>query len=162
MAKSIARSVFSDPAFFLAYGFGAGLAPQAPGTVGSVVGMFLFVPMLFLPIGVQLFVVAAALLLGISFTGLVAQQLNTVDPDGIVFDEFVGVWIAMLWLPGWYWLPIAFCLFRLFDILKPWPVSAAERRLAGGAGIMMDDVVAGLLSLGVLQGMHYVYSVVQI
>ena len=84
-----------------------------------------------------------------------AEELNIKDPGGIVWDEFVGMWIALLWLPGLFWLPVAFVLFRFFDILKPWPVSLADRSLTGGFGIMVDDVLAGILALVTLQTAAY-------
>jgi len=74
------------------------------------------------------------------------------DPSSIVWDEFVGMWIALFMLPtGWYWLIAAFVLFRIFDIWKPWPIGWLDINLKGGAGIMLDDVAAGLISLGIIQ-----------
>jgi phosphatidylglycerophosphatase A len=74
------------------------------------------------------------------------------DPACIVFDEFVGVWIALFMLPaGWLWVVMGFAAFRFFDILKPWPVGWLDRNLAGGWGIMLDDVAAGLMSLVLVQ-----------
>ena len=76
------------------------------------------------------------------------------DPACIVFDEFVGVWVTLFMLPvGWYWPFIGFILFRLFDILKPWPVSWLDQRLPGGWGIMLDDVAAGFFSLIIIQAL---------
>ena len=78
------------------------------------------------------------------------------DPASIVWDEFVGLWIALFLLPaGWYWLVFGFGLFRFFDILKPWPIGWLDKNLKGGLGIMMDDVAAGLLSLIILQATAY-------
>ncbi len=152
-----ARTVFTRPTYLIAYGFGTGLVPRAPGTAGSLFGLLLFLPVLILPLLLQLAFILAALLLGIHITGKVAAELNLKDPGGIVWDEFVGMWIVMLWLPSWWWLPVAFLLFRFFDILKPWPVSLADKSLKGGPGIMLDDVLAGLLSLGVLQALHWAF-----
>ena len=145
------KTVLTDPEMLLMTGFGAGLVPKAPGTVGSLVGALLFFPALFLPIYVQLGIIVIALGLGIVFSQRVADELEIKDPAMVVWDEFVGMWIAMLWLPGLPWLPIALVVFRLFDIVKPWPVSWADRELDGGLGIMIDDVIAGLMTLAVLQ-----------
>lgn len=145
------KSVYSDPELLLMTGFGSGLSPRAPGTVGSLVGLVLFLPLLTLPILVQIGVVVAGLIIGIFWSQRVAQALSIKDPGIIVWDEFVGMWIAMLWIPGLYWLPLAFVVFRLFDILKPWPVGWADRELEGGLGIMVDDVLAGLLTLSFIQ-----------
>ena len=132
-------------------GFGSGLSPRAPGTVGSLVGLVLFLPLLTVPMLVQIAVVVAGLIIGIFWSQRVAQALSIKDPGIIVWDEFVGMWIAMLWIPGLYWLPVAFVVFRLLDILKPWPVGWADRELEGGLGIMVDDVLAGLLTLSFIQ-----------
>ena len=145
------KTVFSDPEVFLMTGFGTGLSPKAPGTVGSLFGLFLFIPILSFPIYFQLLIIALALTLGILLSQRVADELGVKDPAVIVWDEFVGIWISMLWLPGLLWLPFAFFIFRLFDVLKPWPVSWVDRRLDGGLGIMLDDVIAGLMTLAVLQ-----------
>ena len=96
-------------------------------------------------------VVVAGLIIGVFWSQRVAQALSIKDPGIIVWDEFVGMWIAMLWIPGLYWLPVAFVVFRLFDIFKPWPVGWADRELEGGLGIMVDDVLAGLLTLSFIQ-----------
>ena len=145
------KTVISDPKFLLMTGFGAGLAPKAPGTVGSLVGLFLFIPVLSLPIYFQLSIIFISLGLGIVLSERVADDLEIKDPAIVVWDEFVGIWIAMLWLPDMLWLPLAIVFFRLFDIIKPWPVSWADRELDGGLGIMVDDVIAGLMTLAVLQ-----------
>lgn len=149
--------VISDPWLLLATGFGSGLAPRAPGTAGSVVGLLLFIPALYLPVYVQLGLVIVAAGTGIRICGQAARVLGVKDPAIIVWDEFVGMWISLLLLPSLLWLPVAFILFRLFDIAKPWPVSWADTHLEGGPGIMMDDVIAGVLALGSLQLLHFVY-----
>lgn len=158
MSNPSARDVFGNPWFLLAYGFGSGLAPKAPGTAGSLLGLLLFVPLLQLPLIAQCGVIIAGLLLGIPLTGKVARETGIKDPSGIVWDEFVGMWIVLLWLPSIWWLPVAFLLFRVFDILKPWPISLADRELDGGLGIMLDDVIAGLMALGCLQGLAVAWS----
>ena len=150
MSVSLKR-VYSDPGLLLMTGFGSGLSPRVPGTVGSLVGLVLFLPLLTVPILVQIAVVVAGLIIGIFLSQRVAEALSIKDPGIIVWDEFVGMWIAMLWIPGLYWLPVAFVVFRLFDILKPWPVGWADRELEGGLGIMVDDVLAGLLTLSFIQ-----------
>ncbi|MBT4161410.1 MAG: phosphatidylglycerophosphatase A [Gammaproteobacteria bacterium] len=152
-----ARQVFTRPDYFIACGFGSGLVPRAPGTAGSALGLVLFLPAIGLPIVVQIGLVVMGLVFGIYISNRVAAEIGTKDPAAIVWDEFIGMWIAMLWLPDLYWLPVAFVLFRLFDIVKPWPVSWADRDLEGGLGIMLDDVIAGLLALGSLQLLFYAY-----
>ena len=143
--------LIANPFYLIAYGFGSGLSPRAPGTAGSLLALFVFLPMLAFPILVQIGVIVIGLVAGIYITGRVADELNLKDPGGIVWDEFIGMWIVLLWLPSVWWLVPAFVLFRLFDIFKPWPVSLADRGLSGGLGIMLDDVIAGIYALICLQ-----------
>lgn len=151
----VREKVFSRPDYFLAFGLGSGLSPKAPGTAGSIVGLLLFMPILLLPVYVQLAFVIAGFVFGCWLCERVAEDMSVKDPGGIVWDEFVGMWIVMLWLPNWYWLIVAFVLFRFFDILKPWPVSLADKSLDGGLGIMVDDLLAGLYALGILQAIAW-------
>ena len=156
--KVTLKTVFSRPSFLMAYGFGSGLVPKAPGTAGSALALLAFIPLLATPIIVQITIIVAGLVAGIVITGRVADELELKDPGAIVWDEFIGMWIVMLWLPSIWWLLPAFVLFRFFDILKPWPVSLADRQLSGGLGIMLDDVVAGLYGLASLQLCHYLWQ----
>ena len=155
--KATYQTVFTRPFYFIAYGFGTGLVPRAPGTAGSLLAVFVFLPLLAFPLPVQIGVIIAGLIAGIYITDRVADELQLKDPSAIVWDEFIGMWIVLLWLPSVWWVAPAFALFRLFDILKPWPVSLADRELSGGLGIMMDDVLAGVYALLVLQLCHFVW-----
>ncbi|MDA9064461.1 phosphatidylglycerophosphatase A [Pseudomonadales bacterium] len=142
----------TNPWHLLATGFGSGLVPKAPGTMGSVLALLLWIPLQELPVMVYGLFVLACIPFGIWLCGRVAVEMQVKDPACIVFDEFVGVWVALFMLPvGWYWPVIGFILFRLFDIFKPWPVSWLDQKLPGGWGIMLDDVAAGLFSLIILQ-----------
>jgi phosphatidylglycerophosphatase A len=152
------KQVFTRPDFLLAFGFGSGLVPRAPGTAGSVVGLLLFIPALSLPLWVQLAMIVVGFIVGVFVSGRVADELELKDPAGIVWDEVIGMWITMLWLPSLYWAPVAFVLFRFFDIAKPWPVSVADREVAGGLGIMLDDVAAALYALAGVQLLYFLYG----
>ncbi len=146
------RKVLSDPYYFMAYGFGSGLSPRAPGTVGSLAAVPVYLLLSSLPVWAYLTAVVIALAVGIVVCDRVSRDLAIKDPASVVWDEFVGLWITLLMLPeGWYWLPAGFLIFRFFDILKPWPVSYLDRELKGGAGIMLDDVAAGLMGFATLQ-----------
>lgn len=131
----------------------AGLAPWAPGTWGSALGCIL-APWLFLPLGfgARLALLALVFALGGLAAGRAEKILGQRDPGQVVIDELLGVWIALLPFaaPGFWIIFSAFVLFRIFDIIKPWPVSASEYWLPGGFGVMLDDAVAGLLALGSL------------
>jgi phosphatidylglycerophosphatase A len=155
MSNLTARQVFTHPVHFLAYGFGAGLSPKAPGTMGTLVAVPLCVLlMLYTNSTVYLIVLAAALVVGIFICGYTARKMGIDDPKGVVWDEIVGYLITMLGLPvSWVWFLAGFLMFRLFDIWKPWPIRWADRHIKGGFGIMFDDVIAAvfacvLLNLG--------------
>jgi phosphatidylglycerophosphatase A len=138
---------------WLAFGLGSGLAPKAPGTWGTLAAVPLYLLMSPLPIGVYLAVVAALFALGIWVCGETARDLGLDDPSAIVWDEWVGLLVTLALAPdGWGWLLVGFGLFRLFDIVKPWPIRFLDRSVHGGLGIMIDDLVAGLMAWLVLQG----------
>ena len=144
-------TVFTDPVHFFAFGFGAGLAPVAPGTFGTVVGVLIglgLTPLGFVP---RLLLVAGICVVGVWLCGESARRLGEHDHPGIVWDEIAGYLLAMLAAPpGWPWILAGFCLFRLFDIWKPWPIRDLDHSLGGGIGIMLDDLVAGAYAAVVL------------
>ncbi len=141
------------PRALLAFGFGSGLSPIMPGTCGTLAAVPFFLLLAQLPIYAYLAVVVLAFVVGIHLCGKTAQEMELEDPGGIVWDEFVGLWIALIGAPaGWHWLVLGFVLFRVFDMLKPWPISLADKHLKGGFGIMFDDVLAGIAAWACLQG----------
>jgi len=144
--------IWRNPVLLLAFGFGSGLSPKAPGTAGSLAALPVGILLLCLPVWAHAALVLLGLVLGIYLCGHAARLLGVHDHPGIVWDEFVGLWLAMLWLPaGWPWWLAAFALFRFFDIAKPWPIRWLDRQVHGGFGIMVDDVLAGIFAWGVLQ-----------
>ena len=146
-----ARTVFTDPVNFLAFGFGTGLAPVAPGTAGSLPGVLLFWLTLDLGLYVQLTVAAVLVVAGVWICGESARRIGVHDHGGIVWDEIAGMYLTLLAAPltpiGWL---AAFVLFRVMDIVKPWPIRDLDHRLGGGVGIMLDDLVAALYAAVVL------------
>lgn len=143
--------VWSNFWHFLAFGFGTGLARKAPGTWGTLAGL-VFVPLLQLvSLPLALTVIVAASIFGVWLCGKVADDLGVHDHGGIVWDEIVGIWITLVLLPAhWGWWLAGFVAFRFFDILKPWPIRVLDRRLGGGLGIMLDDILAGICAALVL------------
>lgn len=136
---------------WLAFGLGTGTAPRAPGTVGTAAAL------LFLPVfgmmswPVQIAWVVLTGLVGIWLCDRTARDLKVHDHPGIVWDEFVGLWIVFIAVPlTWCNILLGFLLFRFFDVLKPWPISWLDRRVKGGFGIMVDDVLAGLMALALM------------
>ena len=142
-----------DPAVLLACGLGSGFLPRAPGTWGSALAVVLWWWLLAdLNVVVQLGVIGIVFVFGTLLVARVQRTQGVTDDGALVIDEFVGQWIVLLGLAAEPLLMLAaFGLFRLFDILKPWPIRAAERGIGGALGVMVDDVLAGLLGLAVLQ-----------
>ena len=144
MPTLTARQVFTNPVHFVAYGFGAGLSPKAPGTAGTVAAIPLYLLLMSLagPWAYGVFT-AVAFFAGIYICGYTAARLQADDPGPVVWDEVVGYLITMAFLPfGVWWMLAGFLLFRLFDIWKPWPIRWLDRHVKGGLGIMLDDVAA--------------------
>ena len=143
--KNLARRVLTDPVHILAFGFGTGLAPFAPGTVGSLLGVALAWLTLDLGLLLQIGIAAAIFTVGIWICGESARRLGIHDHGGIVWDEVAGMYVTLLVAPltisAWI---LGFLLFRAFDIVKPWPIRDLDHRLGGGLGIMLDDLVAAL------------------
>ena len=140
-----------DPVHLLAFGFGSGAASRAPGTWGSLAAIPLWLTIAWLPFAAYWAVIVVAFVVGIWLCGKTATDLKVHDHGGIVWDEFVGMWIALALIPdNIYGVLMAFALFRFFDVVKPWPISWIDRRAPGGLGIMVDDVVAGFMALGCL------------
>lgn len=141
-----ALQILKNPVHFLAFGFGAGLAPKAPGTAGTLVAVPLYVALVsFLDFYLYLGVVIVAFAVGIYLCAKTASDLGVHDHGGIVWDEFVGFWVTMILVPlTWYWLVAGFLFFRVFDIVKPFPIGWLDRKVHGGLGIMLDDLIAGI------------------
>ncbi len=150
--KRISPRLLLNPVHLLSLGFGSGLAPLAPGTAGTLVAIPLYLLAEPLPLPAYLLLVMVMLLVGIGLCSHTSRTLGVHDHGGIVWDEIVGYFITMIAAPaGWGWLVAGFLLFRLFDIWKPWPINLLDKRISGGTGIMLDDVVAGIYALLVMQ-----------
>ncbi len=148
------RVLLRKPAGWIALGFGSGLSPVAPGTAGSLAALLPWFALRELTLPAFALALISAFAIGVWACDWAVQRLQIADPGAIVWDEFVGQWLALaplIWIPrGWVWIIAGFILFRIFDILKPWPVSWADRQLGGGFGVMVDDVVAGTYAAVVL------------
>jgi phosphatidylglycerophosphatase A len=146
------KTVLTNPIHFLAFGFGSGLAPFAPGTFGTLAAIPLYLLMTHVSLPLYLMVTLFSILFGFWLCGRSSEMLGVHDHSGIVWDEFAGFFITMIAAPqGWQWIVLGFALFRLFDIWKPWPIGIIDKKMQGGVGIMMDDVIAGVYALIVLQ-----------
>ena len=145
---NLTRKVLTDPVNFVAFGFGTGLAPVAPGTFGSLPGVLLAWLTLDMGIYFQLGIAAALFVSGVWICGASARRIGVHDHGGIVWDEICGMYVTLLLAPPTLiGFALGFGLFRLFDIAKPWPIRDLDHRLGGGLGIMLDDLVAALYAL---------------
>jgi phosphatidylglycerophosphatase A len=145
-----------DPGHLLALGFGSGLAPYAPGTFGSVVGVVAYPALQALgPWGYWL-AVLGLFVAGVPLCARTATALDTADHPAIVWDEVVGMLVTLGFAAdGWPALLVGFVLFRMLDIVKPWPIRWLDRRVGGGIGIMLDDLAAGVAAGLVLVLINY-------
>ena len=145
---------FKDPIHWLAFGLGSGLSPKAPGTFGTLAALPIYWFLLKdLPPFAFLLVLLVSFVAGVYFCGKTAKDLSVHDHGGIVWDEFVGMWLTLFLAPaGLGWMVLGFVLFRVFDIIKPWPIKWFDQHVHGGFGIMLDDVIAGVFAWLCLQG----------
>jgi len=156
MTNLAPKSVWRNPIHFLAFGCGSGAAKKAPGTFGTLAAVPLYLLIQPLSDSTYGWLLLATFLFGVYLCDKTSKDLGVHDHPGIVWDEFVGYWITMWLAPtGWLYILLGFVLFRLFDIWKPWPISWVDKKVHGGFGIMLDDVLAGAFALAGLQGLVY-------
>ena len=156
MIANLRQQVLHSPVLWLAFGFGSGLSPKAPGTMGTLAAIPLYLLLAKLPLMGYALVVLVSFIVGCWLCGEAAKRLGIHDFGSIVWDEFVGYWITMFAAPaGWLWIAVGFVLFRVFDIWKPWPIRVADQQVHGGLGIMLDDVLAGIYAGLALQALAY-------
>ncbi len=149
--KKLYQAALTTPAGFLAFGFGAGLSPWAPGTVGTMVAIPIALLLQPHPILLQLGLILLLFVLGIYVCAQTSRRLGVHDHGGIVWDEIVGYLLCATAAPDTVTgLVLAFVLFRVFDIFKPWPIRSVERKLTGGFGIMADDIIAAAYTAAIL------------
>ena len=148
------KAILANPIHLVAFGFGAGLSPKAPGSVGTIVAVLIYLVLPSMPPIIYAGLVLLSFFFGIWICGKTAEDLGVHDHGGIVWDEFVGYWITMFMAPsGLFWVLLGFVFFRLLDIFKPWPIKWADKELAGGLGIMLDDVLAGIMAALCIQAL---------
>ena len=141
------RVSLKNPVHFLALGFGSGLIPFMPGTFGSLAALPLLIPFLYLPPVTLLIAAVLASAIGIYLCGKTADDMQVHDHGSIVWDEVAGILLTFLWVPLSLWtVVVGFLLFRFFDIVKPWPIGPVDKYVSGGLGIMLDDIIAGLMA----------------
>ncbi len=154
------KKVWKTPVYCLAFGFGSGLSPIAPGTFGTIAAVPIYcVFALLFNAKAYLVLTLIAFLIGIPICGKVSRDLGVHDHSGIVWDEVVGYLLTMFLVPfHWIWMLVGFLLFRLFDIWKPYPIKWIDKRVGGGFGIMLDDVLAAVPAFFMLQILSHLYT----
>ncbi len=154
--------ITASPARFIAFGFGSGLSPKAPGTAGSVVGVALYYLLfLFLSSTVVITLLLLFFALGVWACDKTGRDLGVADYGGMVWDEIVAMMLVLVFTPfGLIWSAIAFALFRLFDIWKPFPIGFLEKKFKGGFGVMIDDAMAAIYAIAVIALLIYFFPLV--
>ena len=147
-SKKIPASYLKNPVHLISLGYGSGLSPKAPGTMGTLAAIPLYLLLATLDLQWYLLFTLLLTLSGVWFCAYTSAALEVHDHPGIVIDEFAGFLITMIAVPfNLYTVILGFMLFRLFDIVKPWPISWLDRKVHGGLGIMLDDILAGMFAL---------------
>ena len=145
--KINSTTVFKYPSFFISTGFGIGLAPIAPGTFGSILGIvfFLLITPLYLSTFWMVIVLVAIFIISQISISLTLKRIDETDPQEVVIDEILGMMMTLTVIPlDPKWFLAAFVIFRVADIIKPWPASYIDKNMKGGLGVMLDDVIAGI------------------
>lgn len=156
---TLVNRVWQDPIYFIAFGFGSGLMPIAPGTWGTLAAIPIFCLLLNCHWSVYLALTALAFILGVWVANKVSSELGLHDYKGIVWDEVVGYLLTMFMAPkGFVWMIVGFILFRIFDIWKPQPIRYIDQKVPGGMGIMLDDVLAAVPAWLILQLMAWSFA----
>jgi phosphatidylglycerophosphatase A len=157
MNSPLKRIKLNNPWHLLATGFGSGLAPIIPGTMGTLASVPFYWLLVQLPTTVYFGMVILAAIIGVKICQVTSDDMQVHDHGSIVWDEFVGFWITMSVVPwfgvafdDWRFILTGFVLFRFFDMVKPWPIGWLDRRVEGGVGIMVDDIVAGGMAAAAL------------
>ncbi|WP_045387351.1 phosphatidylglycerophosphatase A [Vibrio rotiferianus] len=153
MTNPLSLISLKNPWHLLATGFGSGLSPVVPGTMGTLASIPLFLLLAQLPFSLYVVAVLFSCVIGIKICQVTSDDMGVHDHGSIVWDEFAGFWITMSLVPAlniplteWKWLLTGFILFRFFDMVKPWPIGWLDKRVHGGLGIMIDDIVAGIMA----------------
>ncbi len=144
--------VWQDPLYFTAFGLGSGAMPFAPGTFGTLMAIPFYLLLQSLPLFFYIFFVLLFIVFSSWLSDRISRNTHTHDHPGMCIDEFAGFFVTMINAPhGVYWVVLGFVLFRLFDIWKPWPIRLIDEKVHGGFGMILDDVVAGIYAMVIIQ-----------
>lgn len=158
MTDAKSRLKLSNPWHLLATGFGSGLLPIIPGTMGSLAAIPFWLLMYWLlPVWLCWFIILFGFVVGIVICQRTSDDMQVHDHGSIVWDEFIGMWMTLMVIPlvSWQWVLIAFVLFRFFDMLKHWPIGWFDRQVGGGLGIMLDDIIAAIFAMVIVAALAH-------
>lgn len=148
----IPETVWQQPLYFVAFGFGSGAMPFAPGTFGTLMAIPFYLLLQPLSLYAYLITVLGFIIISSWICQYVSRKIAVHDHPGMCLDEFAGFFVTMIHAPaGWHWILLGFILFRLFDIWKPWPISILDEKIHGGFGMVLDDIVAGVFAMLIIQ-----------
>ena len=154
----IPKAVWRNPLYFIAFGLGSGAAPFAPGTFGTLFAIPFYLLLRTLPLTQYLIFVVFFIIASSVLSEYISRRIHEHDHPGMCIDEFAGFFVTMINAPhGFWWIVLGFALFRLFDIWKPWPIGWIDQQVRNGFGMILDDVIAGLFSMVVIQGLALYY-----
>lgn len=155
---AIPQSIWQKPSHFIAFGFGSGALPFAPGTFGTLVAIPFYLILSRFNLTIYFIALAIITFLSIQLCERVSKDIQVNDHQGMCLDEIVGFLFAMIAVPSHFLLILTgFLLFRLFDIWKPWPIRWVDQHIHGGLGMILDDVLAGILSCVILHGLMKIF-----
>jgi phosphatidylglycerophosphatase A len=147
----VPAAVWQNPLYFIAFGFGSGTIPVAPGTFGTLLAIPFYLFLRELPLTYYLIFVVLFIAFSSWLCDYVSRDIHVHDHPGMCIDEFAGFFVTMIAAPhSWVWIVLGFCLFRIFDILKPWPINYLDKNVPGGFGMVIDDVAAGILAFVIM------------
>jgi phosphatidylglycerophosphatase A len=157
-AQPVPDSVWKNPYHFVAFGFGSGAIPFAPGTFGTLMAIPFYLAMQSLSHTMYFFLLIVITLGSMWLCDKVSKETSTHDHSGMCLDEIVGYLVTMFAAPkGFLWILVGFGLFRFFDILKPWPIGYVDIHVKGGVGMILDDVLAGVYSMAILYLLSWLF-----
>lgn len=149
---SVPRAVWRNPWYFAAFGLGSGAMPFAPGTFGTLMAIPFYLMIRPLPLLAYILFVILFIAFSSYICDRISKEIHVHDHPGMCIDEFAGFFVTMINAPhGPYWILLGFLLFRIFDIVKPWPIRLIDEKITGGLGIVLDDVLAGVYSCILIQ-----------
>lgn len=148
----VPEKVWQNPLYFVAFGLGSGAMPFAPGTFGTLFAIPFYLLLSSLPLLVYIFFVVIFIIVSSWICERVSRDIHVHDHPGMCLDEFAGYFVTMIYAPrGLPWVILGFILFRIFDIWKPGPIRIIDEKVHGGFGMILDDVVAGIFALVIIQ-----------